>query len=251
MRAEGFKAAGRTKDVPCAPIRSLSFAHAPRQSNLWKRTKQYLSFAPLTGCLLLFSSSKQYSQGIERAVLSGPAALETSSAPGLNFGQFVDALARCGLLCPSSKCIDGTRTLGGGFGGGVGNAPNKSQLLSTAERVQAIFIARMRLLDSQHVDARLQPLVRLPCANPEGEAPEEGNKLESIRQRKNRGHAAGSGPGGKKKGRGGHTARGTNAVGPRGGNRKATDSTPATALAPIQITPRGLGQKRVVPESNY
>lgn len=175
-------------------------------------------------------------------MLSGPAALEASSAPGLNFRQFVDALSRCGLLGFSGKNSDGTTTLGGGLGGGIGVIPYKSQLKSTAaERVQAMFITRMRLLDSKHVDARLQQLVQPPSSNHEGEASQEGNKLEGIMQRHTRGHAvgAGGGHGGKKKR--GHAARGTSAGGPRGGSRKAVavDPKPAAVLAPIQTTPRG------------
>lgn len=176
---------------------------------------------------------------MERVVLAGSAALEASSTPGLNFRQFVDALARCGLLGFSSKYIGGTRTFGGRFGGGIGVTGNESQFISAAERVQAIFITQMRLLDSQQVDARLQQLVRLPSANHEGGASEEENKLEGIKQGNTRGNAAGRGHGGKNKGK--HTARGT-AGGLRGGNtsRKAAAAgpKPATALAPIQTTPR-------------
>lgn len=173
-------------------------------------------------------------------VLSGSAELRASSAPGLSFRQFMDALARCGLLGFSSKYIDGTSTPA--FGGGIGVTRNLSGHLSTAERVQAMLITKMRLLDNQHIDARLQQLVRSPPTNHEGETPEEGTTLEGTKQRDTRGRAAGAGAGHGGKKKGGRTARGSNnARGPRGGGRKAAgaDPKPATILAPIQTTPRG------------
>lgn len=171
--------------------------------------------------------------------MSSPAALEASSAPGLNFGQFVDALARCGLLGFSSKCTEATRTL-------CGVTRDKSQLLSTAERVQAVFITQMRLHDSQHVDTRLQQVARLASTNhEEGGASEDGHKLKSKKQRETRGHTARGGHGAKKTGR--HATRGINSGGPRGGGRKAAVADPktTTVLAPIQTTPRG-GNQRLV-----
>ena len=173
-------------------------------------------------------------------VLSSSAELGASSVPGLSFRQFVDALARCGLVGFSSKHVDGMTQ---GFGGGIGVTRNRSGHLSNAERVQAIFITQMNLLDSQHVDARLQQLVRSPSTNHDGETSEAGNRLEGIKQRDTRRHAAGAsgGHGGKRKG--GRGARGSNtAGGPRGGGGKAAggaDPKSASVLAPIQKTPRG------------
>ena len=176
-------------------------------------------------------------------VLSGSTALEASSAPGLSFRQFVDALARCGLLCFCGKHVDSARTLDGGLGGGGGVPQHKkNQLVSAAERVQAMFVTRMRLLDSKHVDARLQQLVHPTSAtNHGGEAPEEGNGVESIKQRENHGgHAAGAGCGHVGKKKGGGIAHERLSGGPRGGGRKAAaDPKPASVLAPIQTTPRG------------
>lgn len=186
---------------------------------------------------VIVSSSQLRSQGIERVILSGPTALEASSAPGLRFRQFVDALARCGLLGFSGKNSYGMRTLPGGFGGGIGVTRHNGQLVSTAERVQAMFTTKMRLLDSQHVDARLQQLLRPPSTNHEGEA-SEGDRTEAIKQRDARGQGAGGGHGGKKKR--GNNARAASAGGLQGGATKAVAGPkPATVLAPIETTPRG------------
>lgn len=77
-------------------------------------------------------------QAVERVILSGAAPDDNDAAPGLNFRQFVDGLARCGLI--------GCSRNGTGF----------KQCVSAAERMQAVFIARMRLLDREHVETTLQ-----------------------------------------------------------------------------------------------
>ena len=194
---------------------------------------------------VLLSSSQIRSQDMERLVLSGLAELGGSSAPGLSFRLFVDALARCGLLAFSSKHLDGTKATG--FGGAIGITRSPSDHISAAERVQAMLITKMRLLDSQYVDARIQQLVRSPSTNHEGETSEESNRVGGIMPRTASGHAsgAGTGRGGRKTKTGGHAARGGNSTGrPRGGStsrKVATHPKPATTivLAPLQTTPRG------------
>lgn len=156
-------------------------------------------------------------------VLSGPVSLEAAGngAQGLNFRQFVDALSRCGLVGFSNS--------------GIGGTAHEKKLVSAAERAQAVFKTQMRLLDKQHVAAKLQKLADLPPANLEA-----GTVVEGAAQRKD-GHTAGDGNGTKKADT---TARGSNKRGSRrDGGRKAAsaaDPKPAPALSPIQTTtPRG------------
>eukprot|EP00752_Nemacystus_decipiens_P004682 g4270.t1 len=187
------------------------------------------------GSMSCFEEDAEIWRDMERVILSGSTEVGASMAPGLSFRQFVDALARCGLLGFSGKHFVGTRT----------HIGFDRECLSAAERVQAMFVTKMRLLDSRHVEARLQHLVRSPPTNHVGEASEEENRLEGIKRRGSRGHAllAGAGHGGGKNG--GHTARGSNnAGGPRGGPRKAVvvhpnPATTTAVLGPIQATLRG------------
>jgi len=167
-------------------------------------------------------------QGIERVMLSGSVSLDAGScAQGLNFRQFVDALARCGLVGFSSK--------------GVGGTAHEKQLVSAAERAQAIFKTQMRLLDKQHVAAKLQKLAHLPPADQE-KGPTIGVEGRVERSTHgSHGRTAGDGNGTKKANA---TARGSTQRGTRrdGGKKAATaaDPKPAHALAPIQTTtPRG------------
>ncbi|CAB1108314.1 unnamed protein product [Ectocarpus sp. CCAP 1310/34] len=79
-----------------------------------------------------------YWRAVERVILSGAAPDDKDAAPGLNFRQFVDGLARCGLIGYSK------------------NGTGIKQCVSAAERMQDVFIARMRLLDREHVETALQ-----------------------------------------------------------------------------------------------
>lgn len=126
----------------------------------------------------------------------------------------MDALARCGLVGLSSKSIGGTRY--------------EKDPVSTAERVQAVFKTQMRLLDKQHVAAKLQQLVDLP---PGVESRVEGTT------KSNHGYAAGDGDGDQMVNA---AARGYSKQGsrPGGGKNAAIVANPKskTALAPVQTT---------------
>ncbi|CAM9268006.1 unnamed protein product [Ectocarpus sp. 12 AP-2014] len=188
-----------------------------------------------------------YWRAVERVILSGAAPDDNDAAPGLNFRQFVDGLARCGLI--------GFSRNGTGF----------KECVSAAERMQAIFIARMRLLDREHVETTLQrqqhqhrhqPAEHLTAGAAAPVA--AGRRVVTV--------AGGSGPvsGGTRKNCervhvagverarrtvGSKTGRGkTNSrrAPPREGTRRVTaaaaavaDPTPATTLAHVlQVTPR-------------
>lgn len=94
-------------------------------------------------------------------VLSG----STPDGIGLNFPQLVDALARCGLIGFPAAAVTSEHHQTGlddtGFGGsGIGHANlltrrPRRKFSFAAERAQALFVAQMRLLDGQHVDATL------------------------------------------------------------------------------------------------
>lgn len=158
-------------------------------------------------------------QGIERVVLSGSVSLDAAGncAQGLNFRQFVDALSRCGLVGFSNTGV-------------IGGTAHEKKLVSAAERAQAIFKTQMRLLDKQHVAAKLQKLADLPPAILEATAGVEGTAVEGPTRSKH-GHTAGDGNGTKKANTSarGSTKRGTR----RDGGKKA-----ATAADP-KPTPRG------------
>lgn len=201
-------------------------------------------------------------QGMERVVLSDfPPPDSNNSAPaGLNFRQFVDALARCGLIAFSSKRSSSrTRrapTVGGGVardGSGGGTQKNNEQFVSAGERAHAMFIGHMRLLDAQHVDARLEQLVvhLHPPANSEGDYNATTMKGEkygngtSKQSSRGRAAASGGGGGGDKTKKGSlQKTRVTTANNParlRGGSRNkasaaAADLKPISSLAPIQAT---------------
>lgn len=112
-------------------------------------------------------------------VLSG----STPEGLGLKFPQFVDALARCGLLgfpvsAIKTEQLNQTGLHEVGFGDKIKGANiltrrPRRQFSFAAERTQAVFLAQMRLLDGQHVDTTL-----LLCAEEEEEAeltPEKNN----------------------------------------------------------------------------
>ncbi|CAM9356453.1 unnamed protein product [Ectocarpus sp. 8 AP-2014] len=182
-----------------------------------------------------------YWRAVEEVILSGAAPDDIDAAPGLNFRQFADGLARCGLI---------------GFSK---NGTGIKQCVSAAERMQAVFIARMRLLDSEHVEATLQQQQQQPAEHLTAGAAAAGVAGKRV--------AGGSGPGGggtSKDGERVHVAgveRARRTVGskmgrgktnsrrapPREGTRRVTaaaaaavaDPTPATTLAPVlQVTPR-------------
>lgn len=110
----------------------------------------------------------------------------SASGLGLSFRQFVDALVRCGLIGfsaeraaagggdargPSLGEGESVRD-GGGYGSGALRQSASEQLfvVPVAQRAHAIFIRQMKLLDGQHVDAkvmRLMPLHPAPTANDE------------------------------------------------------------------------------------
>lgn len=92
---------------------------------------------------------------MERAIASG----SPPEATGLTFRQFVDALARCGLI-GFSPCGIGTgppAAVGTGTGAGQGANRAKGKSPTTpAERTQSVLTVQMRLLDSPYVDAKIQ-----------------------------------------------------------------------------------------------
>ncbi|CAM9663336.1 unnamed protein product [Ectocarpus sp. 6 AP-2014] len=188
-----------------------------------------------------------YWHAVEQVILSGAAPDDKEAAPGLNFRQFVDGLARCGLIGFSKN--------GTGF----------KQCVSAAERMQAVFMARMRLLDSEHVEATLQQQQQQQPA----EHLTAGAAAAGVAGKRETTVAGSSGPGaggtskegervhvagverarrtvGSKTGRGKTNSR---RAPPREGTRRVTaaaaaaaavaDPTPATALAPVlQVMPR-------------
>lgn len=94
-------------------------------------------------------------------VLSG----STPDGLGLSCPQLVDALARCGLIGFPGPAVSTEHHPTGLDDAGFGRKGNgraniltrrsRRKLLSAAERVQALFVAQMRLLDGQHVDSTL------------------------------------------------------------------------------------------------
>lgn len=93
-------------------------------------------------------------QGMERAITSG----SPPEAIGLTCRQFVDALARCGLIGFSPRGI-GTgppTAVGTGPEGGQGARARGKSPTTPAERTQAVLTEHMSLLDSQYVDAKIQ-----------------------------------------------------------------------------------------------
>lgn len=124
-----------------------------------------------------------------------PGARNSAPGLGLNFHQFVDALARCGLIgfsgqrATTSGGVTSGLTAAGGTsatrdgGGGSGSSravvtpQNRSEKLfvaPAAERAHAVFVGLMKLHDRQHVDAKLKQLMHLhhtptAAANDEGE----------------------------------------------------------------------------------
>lgn len=94
-------------------------------------------------------------------VLSG----STPDGLGLSFPQLVDALARCGLIGFPAAAVPlehhQTSLDDTGFGGNSNGHANlltrrpRRKFSFAAERAQALFVAQMRLLDGQHVDATL------------------------------------------------------------------------------------------------
>ena len=91
---------------------------------------------------------------MERVVLSH----STPDGLDLSFPQFVDALARCGLIGfpVAVASATGHQThLNAGFGNNEAITHKSKQFMFAAERAQALFAMQMRLLDSQHVDATL------------------------------------------------------------------------------------------------
>lgn len=78
----------------------------------------------------------------------------TPEATGLSFHQFVDALARCGLMC--SLGVGKTEQSGPGIRTGAGVKGRPEYIGSAAERVQAILTKQMNLLDSQLLKATLR-----------------------------------------------------------------------------------------------
>ncbi|CAM9984921.1 unnamed protein product, partial [Scytosiphon promiscuus] len=93
-----------------------------------------------------------YWREMERALLTG-STQEGDTTLGLNFGQFVDALARCGLIGFARGTGDeGVVATGVG---GLATGQGVGRFVSPAERTQAIFVETMRLLDREHVDANL------------------------------------------------------------------------------------------------
>ncbi|CAM9277733.1 unnamed protein product, partial [Pylaiella littoralis] len=79
-----------------------------------------------------------YWRSMERVVMSDCTLQDANSSAsglGLSFRQFVDALVRCGLM---------------GF-----SAERAAAGVPVAQRAHAIFIRQMKLLDGQHVDAKV------------------------------------------------------------------------------------------------
>ncbi|CAM9154519.1 unnamed protein product, partial [Hapterophycus canaliculatus] len=101
------------------------------------------------------SRDAAYWRDMERVVLAGRTPDDEDPAPGLNFGQFVDAIARCGLIGFSV-----------GIGSGIGD---HRRPVSTAERIQAVFVETMMLLDREHVGANLHRQEDGAAAGGEGE----------------------------------------------------------------------------------
>lgn len=89
---------------------------------------------------------------MERVVLAGSTS-DNDSAPSLDFGQFVDALARCGLMGFSRGTGGGTFTAPGVEESAAGQGIRR--FVSAAERIQGVFVETMRLLDREHVDANM------------------------------------------------------------------------------------------------
>lgn len=90
---------------------------------------------------------------MERAIISGSPPEEI----GLTCRQFIDALARCGLIGFSPRGIGTVPPAAVGTGPGAGQEARARGKPPTtpAERTQAVLTVHMRLLDSQYVDAKI------------------------------------------------------------------------------------------------
>lgn len=201
---------------------------------------------------------------MEQVVLSDstpPDAHKSAPGLGLNFRQFVDALARCGLIgfsgnrTTTSGGVSTGLLLGGGGleidRGGITSSGTvvkqlKSEPVSAAERAHTIFIRQMKLLDGQHVDAKLQQLMHLhptTMANDDGGQNIGTTTVENEKGR--RGNAAGKYQKKKKTGslqkmRGTATDHTPGSL-RGGGSRRAVAAAadppkPNSSLAPIQAS---------------
>lgn len=107
---------------------------------------------------------------MERVVLAGYAQ-DDDTPHSLNFGQFVDALARCGLIGFPRGIGSATSAAAAGSGDSANRLHGIKRFVSPAERTQAMFVETMGLLDRENVDANLR---RQESGAAEGGEAEEG-----------------------------------------------------------------------------